>query len=324
MRHAVRFGVLRLTDSAPAILADAEGLFASEGVEVAVQVEPSWANIADKLCWGKLDAAIMLLPLALAAFAGLRGRPAQLIAPMGISQGGNSIVVSRAVADQLPHASAAELHAWLGEQLARPRFAVVHVYSMQNLLLRHWLSSAGVDPDRDLEIVVIPPERVVAELAGGQIAGFCAGAPWGDVAEASGAGRIVVGSSTIKPGHTEKCLALAKSWAAAETDAAAAVLRTLRAAQRLCDVPERAPGLAALLAQRLDLPEMQTRATLSGGSSIEHAGFAGAARLDPAELLWVLREMQRWGWLGSGADLDALVAGVLCSMSERIWSETVQ
>jgi two-component system, oxyanion-binding sensor len=316
MRQPVRFGVLRLTDSAPAILADAEGLFASEGVEVTVQVEPSWANIADKLCWGKLDAAIMLLPLAVAAFAGLRGQPVPLIAPMGISQGGNSIVISRLVAEQLPHAAAAELQTWLAKQSARPRFAVVHVYSMHNLLLRHWLASAGLDPDRDLEIVVIPPERVVAELARGHIAGFCAGAPWGDVAQASGAGQIIVGSSAIKPAHAEKCLALAKTWAAVESDAAAAVLRALRAAQRLCDMPERAPGLAALLALRLDLPEMPTRATLSGGSSIEHAGFAGAAQLDPAEVLWVLREMQRWGWLDPDRDLNALVAGVLCPISD--------
>jgi two-component system, oxyanion-binding sensor len=318
MRHVVRFGVLRLTDSAPAVLADAEGLFASEGVEVAIQVEPSWSNIADKLCWGKLDAAIMLLPLALATFAGLRGHPARLIAPMGISQGGNSIVVRRAVADQLPHGSAAELHARLGEQVARPRFAVVHVYSMQNLLLRHWLASAGVDPDRDVDIVVIPPERVVAELARGHIAGFCAGAPWGDVAEASGAGRIVVGSSTIKPGHAEKCLALAKIWATAEPDAATAVLRALRAAQRLCDVPERAPGLAALLARRLDLPEQPTRATLPGGSSIEHACFAAAIELDPAEVLSVLREMQRWGWLDADGDLNALIRGVLCPINDLL------
>jgi two-component system, oxyanion-binding sensor len=317
MRHPVRLGVLRLTDSAPAILADAEGLFAFEGVEVTVQVEPSWANIADKLCWGKLDAAIILLPLALAAFAGLRGHPAQLMVPMGISQGGNSIVVSSAVADQLPRASAVELHAWLGEQSTRPRFAVVHVYSMHNLLLRHWLASAGVDPDRDLEIVVIPPERVVAELAQGRIAGFCAGAPWGDVAEAHGAGRIVLGSSTIKRGHAEKCLALAKDWFAAESAAAAAVLRALQAAQHLCDLPERAPRLAALLAQRLDLPEIPTRATLSGGSGTEHARFAGATRLDPAEVLWVLREMQRWGWLDSDRDLNALTAGILCPINDR-------
>jgi two-component system, oxyanion-binding sensor len=318
MRHPVRFGVLRLTDSAPAILADAEGLFAAYGVKVAMQVEPSWANIADKLCWGKLDAAIMLLPLAVAAAAGLRGQSVRLIVPMGISQGGNVIVVSRAIADQISGASAAGLRAWLGEQSTRPRFAVVHVYSMHNLLLRYWLAAAGVDPDRDVDIVVVPPERVVAELAQGHIAGFCAGAPWGDVAEAGGAGRILLGSSTIRPGHAEKCLAMAERWVAAEPDAATALLRALQAAQQLCDMPERAPGLAALLARRLGLPQMPTRATLPGGSSTEHVRFAAAARLDRAEAMWLVREMQRWGWLEADRDVDALVAGVLCTISDHV------
>lgn len=46
----VRLGLLQLTDSAPTVLADAEGLFAAEGIDVSLYEEPSWANIADKLC----------------------------------------------------------------------------------------------------------------------------------------------------------------------------------------------------------------------------------------------------------------------------------
>ena len=213
----VRLGLLRLTDSAPAVLADAQGLFTAEGIDVSLHVEPSWANIADKLYWGKLDAAIMLPPLAVAMAAGLRGPPCRLIVPMGISQGGNTVAVSRAVADAMPASlpAAAGLRTWLRDQRCPPRFAVVHVFSTHNLLLLHWLASAGIDPDRDLEIVVIPPEQVVEELTAGHIAGFCAGAPWGDWAEATGAGRILFGSSAIRPRHAEKCLALAAAWATA-------------------------------------------------------------------------------------------------------------
>ena len=53
MRHPVRFSMLRLTDSAPAIVADGECLFAAQGVEVTVWVEPSRATITDKLCSGR-------------------------------------------------------------------------------------------------------------------------------------------------------------------------------------------------------------------------------------------------------------------------------
>ena len=54
MRHPVRFSMLRLTDSAPAIVADGECLFAAQGVELTVWVEPSRATITDKPCLGRL------------------------------------------------------------------------------------------------------------------------------------------------------------------------------------------------------------------------------------------------------------------------------
>jgi NitT/TauT family transport system ATP-binding protein/nitrate/nitrite transport system substrate-binding protein len=290
-------------------------LFAAEGLDVSLHLEPSWANIADKLCWRKLDAAIMLLPLAFAATAGLRGAPVRLIIPMGISQGGNTVTVSCDIAADLPgqlsrEAAAAGLRAWLHRQKAPPRFAVVQVFSTHNLLLRYWLASVGIDPDRELEIVVIPPDRVVAELSAGHIAAFCAGAPWGEVAEATGSGRILVGTSSIRPRHAEKCLAIAGDWAAEQPNAATALSRALRVAQRLCDQPERTPALAALLAQRLDLPETPTRAALAGGGGIEHIAFAAAARLDAVEGLWCLGEMRRWGWFDRTRDLNALISDI--------------
>jgi ABC-type nitrate/sulfonate/bicarbonate transport system substrate-binding protein len=78
-----------------------------------------------------------------------------------------------------------------------PGFAVVHHFSTHNRLLRSWLAAAGAKSERHVETVVTPPEQVAAALADGRIEGFCAGAPWGDVAEADGAGRILLGSSAI-------------------------------------------------------------------------------------------------------------------------------
>ena len=95
----VRFGLLRLADSAPAVVAVQRGLFRELGLRVELSVEPSWANIADKLAYGLLDAASMLPPLALAAALGLRGLPGRLVVAMGLSAGGNTITLGRAAAD---------------------------------------------------------------------------------------------------------------------------------------------------------------------------------------------------------------------------------
>jgi NitT/TauT family transport system ATP-binding protein/nitrate/nitrite transport system substrate-binding protein len=313
MSRHIRIGLLRLVDSAPVIVAEAHGLFAEQGLDVTVSIEPSWANIADKLAYGLLDAAVMLPPLALAASAGLRGPKARLLVPMSLSQGGNAIAVSHAAADALS-TGGGRLLDWLRAEPAPPRFAVVHAFSTHNLLLRYWLAAGGADPDRDIETVSVPPEDVVAALASGSIAGFCAGAPWGDVAERSGAGRVLLGTSAIWPYHPEKCLCVHAGWAEANPAVLQDLLRTVLRAQMRCDLPEEAPGIAALLAdpKGLNLPQEASRAALPGGGGAEQIRFHTGEAWYPARAhaVWFLGQMRRWGWLDDGADLEALAARV--------------
>src|ERR1700710_849444 len=101
MSKPIRVGLLGLVGRAPVIVADADGLFRDQGIDVQISIEPSWSNIADKLTFGVLDAAVMLPPLALAACAGLRGPKARLVVPMSLSQGGNAIVTSNQAAMSL-------------------------------------------------------------------------------------------------------------------------------------------------------------------------------------------------------------------------------
>ncbi|HEY4041281.1 MAG TPA: CmpA/NrtA family ABC transporter substrate-binding protein [Rhodopila sp.] len=317
MSKPIRVGLLRLVDSAPVVLAEASGLFRDQGIDVQISVEPSWSNIADKLTYGVLDAAVMLPPLALAASAGLRGPKARLVVPMSLSQGGNAIVASNEAAAAMTQDGSTpriRLLEWLRGQSTKPRFAVVHAFSTHNLLLRYWLASGGADPDRDIETVVIPPENVVAALAAGSIAGFCAGAPWGDVAEAGRAGRILIGTSVIWPFHPEKSIAFEETWATANPALVQHLLRAVLRAQFRCDQPEEAAGIAALLADPagLGLPEAACRAALPGGSGAERIRFYTREAWFPARAhaKWFLGQMRRWGWLDSRADLDGLASQV--------------
>ena len=99
MSKPIRVGLLRLVDSAPIIVAKAHGLFREQGIDVQISIEPSWSNIADKLTYGILDAAVMLPPLALASCAGLRGPKARLVVPMSLSQGGSVTNLERSKGD---------------------------------------------------------------------------------------------------------------------------------------------------------------------------------------------------------------------------------
>ncbi len=313
MTAPVRIGVLRLVDSAPVIVAAVRGIFTELGIEARISVEPSWANIADKLTYGLMDAAVMLPPLVLASTIGLRGAPAPMIVPMGLTQGGNSIVFGMETG-LTRGASAPHLLEWLRGQPAPPRLAVVHRYSTHNLLLRYWLALAGVDPDRDVETVVMPPASVVEALAKGQISGFCAGAPWGECAEQSGAGRAVTGTSSVWPAHPEKCLAVNALWAKAEPDTLQRLIKAMLRAQRVCDFPDQADSIAASLADPawLDLPLGPTRMALPGGTGVERIRFHAGEVWYPARAhaAWFLGQMRRWEWVPPDLDLDQVARQV--------------
>src|SRR5215472_13103734 len=258
--RAFRIGLLRLTDAAPLVIAQELGYFAGEGLDVALSVEPSWANIADKLAYGLLDAAMMLPPLALALRLGLSGSagPEPIIVPATLSLNGNTILLSenwsapilRGLGDAVPPPPLETARRFAGlirERRQKPHLGVVHTFSTHNLLLRYWLATAGLDPARDVTFTVVPPAETAAAMAAGKIDGFCAGAPWGEVSARAGLGRAVATSHTIWNHGTAKVLALRESLAERYPDRVQAMLRALLKAAVHCDAPEHAQEVAALL-----------------------------------------------------------------------------
>ena len=59
-------------------------------------------------------------------------------------------------------------------------------FSTQDYQLRYWMAAGGIDLDRDLRLVTLPPPYTVASMAQGQVDGVCVGAPWSSVAVESG------------------------------------------------------------------------------------------------------------------------------------------
>ncbi len=314
----LRIGLLRLADSAPVIAAHEFGFFADEGVEAELAVEPSWANVADKLAFGFLDAAVIVPPLAFAVQLGLRGAPQPLLIPYAISVGGNTITLSRPLAQAARERVTRDdvsiveaLAACLRAQSAT--LGVVHPYSTHNLLLRYWLATAGIEAGRDFKLAVVPPARAVETLSSGQIAGFCAGAPWGEIARRAGVGETLATSRDIWRNAPEKALAVRADWAAQRPEALAGAIRALLRAAKFCDSPENAAYTAALLSRRkyLDVDPHAILASLPGGGAPDKGSifFRGAATFPwRSHALWFLSEMRRWGLVDGGVDLHALAA----------------
>lgn len=262
-RVAVSLGFMPLTDSAPLIVAQQEGYFSAEGLDVTLSREASWANIRDKVLVGVLDGAQMIAPMPLAMSLGLGTPRTPMATPLILSIQGNTITLAKGLLDALgPEAvgerplSAARLKALLPQIVAargRPlTLAAVFGISTHMLQLHDWLAAGGIDPMVDLRAIVVPPSQTVTQIEAGNIDGFCAGEPWGSWASARGVGQRVALSSDITPGMPEKVFSVRADYAAREPETVAALVRALVKAGAWCDVP----GNRAELARRLAAPEL--------------------------------------------------------------------
>ncbi|MCE9661917.1 ABC transporter substrate-binding protein [Halomonas sp. M5N1S17] len=241
-------GFVPLLDAALLVIARERGFFSEQGVEVSLSRENAWSTLRDKVAAGLLDGAQMLSPMPLAMSLGLERAPCDTLAPITLSRNGNAIVLSESLCQQSgaalgsdPADSALAVGAWLGQQRGphRPRLAMVYPFSCQHYLLREWLSLGGLDPDRDVELVVLPPPRMVAALSEGQIDGFCAGEPWGSLAAHQGVGQLMASGAQLWPDHPEKVLGVTRSWAHHYPATLAALIRALVAASDwLADSPD--------------------------------------------------------------------------------------
>jgi NitT/TauT family transport system ATP-binding protein/nitrate/nitrite transport system substrate-binding protein len=316
----MRIGLLHLTDGAPVMVAHEFGFFADEGVETELSVEPSWANIADKLAFGFLDAAVIVPPLAFAVQLGLRGGMQPLIVPASINMGGSTITLNNGLGRETKERAAQDgvstVEAVAAVLRKRPStLGIVHTYSTHHLYLRYWLATAGIEASRDVKLIVVPPARAVEALTSGHVAGFCAGAPWGEVAQRAGAGITIATSHDIRAHAPEKVFAVRANWAGENPDALAGVLRALLRAAKFCDAPENASYTAALLARRryFALDSHAILASLPGGAMGDGGCifYRGAATFPwRSQGLWFLAEMRRWGLVDPATDIRELATRV--------------
>jgi ABC-type nitrate/sulfonate/bicarbonate transport system substrate-binding protein len=306
---------LPLTDSAVPIVAREKGFAAAQGIALSLVRTTSWATLRDRLVYGQVQAAHMLAPLAVAVTLGLSQHRTILAAPFRLNVNGNALVMSQAFAAALepdparrigdPLAAAHDFAGAIGLHHRKPLIGIVHRFSSHALMLRYWLASAGIDPDRD---VVLPPSLMVEALRGGELDGFIAGAPWPNVAVAEGLGEMVAIGANIWQRGVEKVLAFRADWLDANPEAADPLLVALSRAAAWCDDPAHHVELAELLARpehvgqpaELILPALSGRMALRLGDAEtdmpdfmhfhrEAAGFPWRS-----QALWIYSQLVRW------------------------------
>jgi ABC-type nitrate/sulfonate/bicarbonate transport system substrate-binding protein len=334
-------GFIPLLDCASIAVARELGFAEKEGLTLTLIRESSWANIRDRLMVGHFDAAHMLGPMAVASSLGIGHVRVPVIAPFSLGLGGNAVTVSTAVRremlayeSELSRADGGAASARVaGEALrrvvaARARsglapltFGMVYPFSCHNYELRYWLAASGIDPDRDVRLVVIPPPLLDDSMMAGYIDGFCVGEPWNSVAAEAGAGSILLPTTAIWRRSPEKVLGCRADWAARHPDSLCALLRSLFRASAWCADPANHAELATLLAEPRYVGESREllgralagRPVLSKGEAPAEIDdyfvpFAHAATFPwLSHALWYYSQMVRWGqtqW--SDADLDVV------------------
>ncbi len=322
-RKRLRIGFMPLVDAAALIVAVDRRFATNEGLNVELVREVSWSNIRDKLAIGLFDAAHLLAPMAIGSSLGLGQVKAPLVAPVNLAMNGNAITVSSALYAELlgvangdlgdPAASAQALTAVVRLREAQGReplaFAMTFPFSTHNYQLRYWMAAGGIDPDRDLRLVTLPPPFMVESMAQGQVDGFCVGAPWSSVAVEAGVGRILHFGCDIFARAPEKVLALRTRDVEAAPDIVNALTRAISNAARYIEAAEDQDEIASILARpdRVGVDARIIQRSLVGKLKIDAdgemrsnanyllIGKAGALRPDASQAVWLYAQMLRWG-----------------------------
>lgn len=320
----VRAGFIPLVDASVLIAAAEFGFAAREGLTLDLVKDVSWANVRDRLAFRQFDIAHMLSPMPVASMLGLGSNPSPTITPFSLGRGGNAITLSTRLFERMrdidgisENASALENAQSLAKVLqdmkargeALPMFGVTYPFSSHNYEFRYWLAAGGINPDRDVKLVVVPPQMTSDALAAGAIDGFCVGAPWNMIASERGVGRIVAAKQDIWPSAPEKVIGMRPEWADSHSDTVSRLIVALDAAARWCDRAENHDALAEALANPrfIAAPVHIIRHVLAGEFSLDakgnrriipdyfkfHREFANYPK--PGHALWIYSQMIRWG-----------------------------
>ena len=186
---------------------------------------------------------------------------------------------------------------------------MVHPASMHNLLLRYWLASGGIDPDKDVNLTVIPPPQMVSNLKAGNIDGYCSGEPWNSRAVYEDLGFVMATDLEIWAGHPEKVLGVTEEWANKYPQTHVALVKALLEACEYCDDWRNREEIVELLCrpQYVGSAPVYTRPGFldpynrgDGSEPVQLLSFNQfyvnkTNYPDRAERLWMMTQLARWG-----------------------------
>jgi nitrate/nitrite transport system substrate-binding protein len=291
----LKIGFIPITCATPLIMAHPLGFYKQQGLNVELNKTAGWALVRDKMVNREYDASHFLSPMPLAMSMGL-GSDA---APMNVATIQN--VNGQAITLALKHKNNRDPKNWKGF-----KFAIPFEFSMHNFLLRYYLAEAGLNPDSDVQLRVVPPAEMVANLRAGNIDGFLGPDPFNQRAVYEEVGFIHLLTRDLWNGHP--CCAFGSSAAFIQNNpnTFAALYRAVLASAAMANDPKNRAMIAKTIApaQYLNQPEIVLSQVLTGrfadGLGKIH-NVPDRAGFDPLPWegmgIWMLTQMKRWGYI---------------------------
>ncbi|MEX0729599.1 MAG: CmpA/NrtA family ABC transporter substrate-binding protein [Aquisalimonadaceae bacterium] len=334
----VTLGFIPLTDCASIVIAHEKGFFRKHGLNVQPSKEASWANIRDKVNIGALDGGHMLAGMPIASSLGVGAVEQPTITGFSMDLNGNAITVSNDLHDRMMEAdpeamaekptTARALKKVIDADKAAGRepltFAMVFPVSTHNYELRYWMAAAGIDPDNDVRLIVIPPPQMVANLRSRNMDGYCVGEPWNMRAVDMGIGKVIVTNYEIWNNNPEKVLGVTREWAEKYPNTHRAMLRALIEANQWMDKPENRQEVVKIISGRayVNAPENVVAMSMTGTLQFSGDGeprpfpdfnvFHRYAASFPwrSHATWFITQMIRWGQLDRPVDIRKVADSV--------------
>jgi nitrate/nitrite transport system substrate-binding protein len=340
-------GFIALSDAGPLFVAKDKGLFAKYGMpDVEVAKQASWGTTRDNLVLGSegngIDGAHILTPMPYLISAGKvtqNNQPTPMYILARLNLDSQCISVSKEYADLKLGVDAAPFKAALEKKKASGKAvkaAMTFPGGTHDLWIRYWLAAGGIDPDKDIETIVVPPPQMVANMKVGTMDCFCVGEPWNLQLINQGIGYTAINTGELWNKHPEKSLGMRAAFVDKYPKAAKAILMAVMEAQQWADKAENKKELATIMGKRqwMNCPVEDVYDRSAGkfdygipGKVVENSPHIMKYWRDFASYpfqshdLWFLTEDIRWGKYEAGFDTKALIAKV---NREDMWREAAK
>ncbi len=311
----LKIGFIPITCATPLIMAKPLGFYEKQGLNVDVIKTAGWALIRDKMINKEYDATHFLSPMPLAISMGAGSNAV----PMNVATIQNTN--GQAITLHNKHKDKRDPKQWKGF-----KFGVPFEYSMHNFLLRYYLAEAGINPDTDVQIRVVPPPEMVANLRAGNIDGYLGPDPFNQRAVYDEIGFLHVLTKDLWNGHPCCAFGTSTEFIQQNPNTFAALYRAVLTSAAMARQAKNRELIAKVISPQayLNQPETVVAQVLTGRFADGLGNVQTVpdrADFDPmpwqSMAVWMLTQMQRWGYVKGDVNYNQIAERVFLITDAR-------